>query len=327
MRERLALLIVVTLWATPVSAGNYRWVAPDGSVSYSDQPPPASAAVAPAPSVPVVEPTVPASPDLAETERPASGRGASIEDVLHFSGATRQLGALSATLVAEFKAPPSFSPRERGAIARVAESHFHAERLLRTIVEELRRVQDQRSVDAVAAWLRSPLGRKISAAEIAASLAPEAERRAGASRPAPARATLIEQLDWLAGITESQLDTIVAIARATATSISEVLPAEQRKMPGQIERDLQRKRAQLRPQVEQATTQFMLYQYRLLEDAELERFAAFLSSAPGRWYSRAMSRALTQAIGAAATDTARAMIGVVPAERWRELAMASPAPR
>jgi hypothetical protein len=96
-------------------------------------------------------------------------------------------------------------------------------------------------------------------------------------------------------------------------------------MPGQIERDLQRKRAQLRPQVEQATTQFRLYQYRLLEDAELERFAAFLSSAAGRWYNRAMSRALTQAIGAAATDTARAMIGVVPAERWRELAMAPPA--
>jgi hypothetical protein len=308
MRAGLALVILVVLSVTPASGGNYRWIAPDGSVSYSDQPPPASVSVAPPPSVPVV----------------TSGRPATVEEVLDLSGATRQLGALSASLVAEFKAPPSFSSRERAAVARVADSHFDADRLLRTIVDDLRRGQDQQSLDAVAAWLRSPLGRKITAAEIAASLAPEAERRAGVSGSSAARAALIEQLDWLAGITESQLETIVAITRATATSITEVLPPEQRKSPVEIDRDLQRKRAQLRPQVERATAQFMLYQYRTLEDVELEGLAAFLSSAPGRWYSRAMSRALTQAIGAAASNTARAMIRVVPAERWRELAMAPP---
>jgi hypothetical protein len=106
------------------------------------------------------------------------------------------------------------------------------------------------------------------------------------------------------------------------------MPPEQRKTPPQIDRDLQRTRAQLRAQVEQATMQFLLYQYRTLEEAELQRFAAFLSSEPGRWYSSVMSRALTQAISATATDTARAMIGVVPVERWRDLAMAPPpAPR
>jgi hypothetical protein len=332
MRERLALVIVVVLSVSvmPAAAGNYRWMAPDGSVSYSDQPPPASVGVAPPANVPVVEPATAPAPGApsppANTERVTSGRPVSVEEILDLSGVTRQLGALSASLVSEFKAPPSFSPGERAAIARVAESHFHADRLLRTIVDDLRRGQDQRSLDAVAAWLRSPPGRKITAAEIAASVAPQAERRAGVSRSSAARAALIEQLDWLAGITDSQLETIVAITRATAASIADVLPPEQRKSPVEIDRDLQRKRAQLRPQVEQATAQFMLYQYRTLEDVELERFAAFLASAPGRWYSRAMSRALTQAIGAAATDTARAMIGVVPAARWRELAMAPPPP-
>jgi hypothetical protein len=332
VRERLALLILVVLSATPAAAGGYRWVAPDGSVTYSDQAPPANVAAAPPPNAPVVAPPPapsPAAPPLpVPMERPTSGRPATVEEILDLSGATRQLGPLSATLVAEFKAPASFSAKERAAIARVAESHFQADRLLRTIVDDLRRGQDQRSLDAVAAWLRSAAGRKITAAEIAASLAPEADRRAGVSAPSRARATLIEQIDWLAGITESQLDTIVAIARATATSITETLPPEQRKTPAQIERDLQRKRTGLRAQVEQGTTQFMLYQYRALADAELERLAAFLSTTPGRWYSRAMSRALTRAIGAAATDTARAMIAVVPAERWRALAMAPPpAPR
>lgn len=335
MRRGLALVVVVVavvVSTSPAAAGNYRWIAPDGTVSYSDQPPPLSATVPASPVVPPVETSASTPPLIVaplrtlEPERPTSGPPATVEEILDLSGVTRQLGALSATLVAEFKAPPSFSPKERAAIERIAAGHFQPDRLLATITGELRRRHDQRTLDAIGAWLRSPLGRKITALEIAASLAPEAQRRASGPPPAPGRKALIEQLDWLGGVTESHLDTIVAIARATATSIASVLPPDQRKSPAQIERDLQRTRAQLRAQVEQATTQVMLYQYRTLDDAELQRLAAFLSTEPGRRYSAVMSRALTQAISAAATDAARAMIGTVPAERWRDLAMAPPPP-
>jgi hypothetical protein len=266
----LTLVIALLVWATPASAGSYRWIAPDGSVSYSDQRPPANATIAPPPDMPVAPPVAP--PQTLETERPAPGRPATVEEILELSGVTRQVGAMSATLVAEFKAPESFSAKERAAVTRVAESQLHADRLLAIITAELRRRHDQQGLDAAAAWLRSPLGRKITAAEIAASLAPEAERRAGVSSASRARTALIEQLDWLGGITESQLDTIVAITRATAMSIADVLPPDQRRTPAQIERDLQRRRAQARAQVEQATIQFMLYHFLSLEDAYLVRF-------------------------------------------------------
>jgi hypothetical protein len=328
MQTRLALLLAVVVSTSPASAGNFRWIAPDGTVSYSDQPPPGTATVPAPPAQPSIHvPPPPVTPPRAlEAERPTSGRPATVEEILDLSGVTRQLGALSATLIAEFKAPASFSPKDRAAIERVTAGHFHSDRLLATITREVRRRHDQPTLDAAAAWLRSPLGRKITAMEIAASLTPAAERRASGPPPSPGRKALIEQLDWLGGITESQLDTIVAISRATATNIASVLSPDQRKSPPQIERDLQRTRAQLRAEVEQATTQFMLYQYRTLEDADLQRFAAFLSSEAGRRYSILMSRALTRAIGAAATDAARAMIGVVPAQRWRDLAMAPPSP-
>lgn len=324
MRTTIALVIVATVAATPAAAGNYRWVAPDGTVSYSDQPPRVNATIV----VPVTPPPLVAPSRPLELERLPAGPPATVGELLEISGITRQVGALGAVLTGEFKAPPSFSTQERAAIERVAERHFHRDRLLASIAEELRRHNDQPRLNAVAAWLRSPLGQKITALEIAASLELGTERRAGAAAAPPARAALMEQLDWLGGLTESRLDTIVVIARATATSVAGVMPPEQRKPQAQIERDLERVRAQMRPQVEKATIQQLLHQYRALEDAEIERLAAFMASEPGRWYSTLMSRALTRAIAAAATDAARAMVGLVPAERWRELAMAAPpAPR
>lgn len=328
MRTRMALLIAMTVAASPAAAGNYRWIAPDGSVSYSDNPPRVNATtvvpVAPPPPVAIPAQTAP----VLDLERVPAGPAAAVDEILHISGLTRQIGGLSASLIAEFKAPPSFSSKERAAIERVAERYFRRDRLLASITEELRRRQDQPRLNGVAAWLRSPLGQKITALEIAASLAGTAGRPAPASAAPPARMALIERLDWLGGLTENRLDTILVIARATAISVAGVMPPEQRKTPPQIERDLERARGQMRPRVEEATRQHLLQLYASLDDTELERVAAFMSSESGRWYSGVMSRALTQAIGAAATEAAGAMVGVVPAERWRALAMAPPpAPR
>jgi hypothetical protein len=248
MRTGLALVVAVGVSTSSSSAGSYRWIAPDGTVSYSDQPPPRSATVPASPVAPPVEPSAGTPPLLVaplralEPERPTFGPPATVEEILELSGVTRQLGALSATLIAEFKAPASFSPKERAAIERVTASHFQSDRLLATITSELRRRHDQPALDAAAGWLRSPLGRKMTALEIAASRAPEAERRANGPAPTAGRKALI-------------------------------------------------------------------------------------ATEPGRRYSTAMSRALTQAISVAAADAARAMIGVVPAERWRDLAMAPPPPR
>jgi len=325
MRTRMALLIAMTVAASPAAAGNYRWIAPDGSVSYSDNPPRVNATTV----VPVAPPRPVAIPaPVLDLERLPAGPAAAVDEILHISGLTRQIGGLSASLIAEFKAPPSFSSKERAAIGRVAERSFHRDRLLASITEELRRRQDQPRLNGVAAWLRSPLGQKITTLEIAASLAGTAGRPAPASAAPPARMPLIERLDWLGGLTENRLDTILVIARATAISVAGVMPPEQRKTPPQIERDLERARGQMRPRVEEATRQHLLQLYAALDDTELERVAAFMSSESGRWYSGVMSRALTQAIGAAATEAAGAMVGVVPAERWRALAMAPPpAPR
>jgi hypothetical protein len=135
MRTWIAILIVTTLAASPAAAGNYRWIAPDGSVSYSDNPPRVNATTV----VPVAPPPPVATPaPVLDVERLPAGPAATVDEILHISGLTRQIGGLSASLIAEFKAPPRFSPKERAAIERVAERHFHRDRLLASITEELR---------------------------------------------------------------------------------------------------------------------------------------------------------------------------------------------
>jgi hypothetical protein len=333
----------------------YRTVGPDGTVTYSDRPqpraedatsPPNGATAAPAPPAPPAAPPAPASAPAstpapsrepaARAAAPAADAAAKVsaataDDVLELSGVKPQLVTVPAKLGPEFR--PRRAPlnaEDTTTVEQIVGRNFAADRLYTQIRTEFRRRADARKLSAAAEWLRSPLGRKITALEVAAGLEPEAGQRmlafapGGRSGPPPTRVAMMERIDWAAGVTDGALESVLAVARAMAMAVNRAVPPDERQTSAQIERRIQELRSQTRARLAQTTTMFMLYEYRSLEDDELQQYADFLASDAGRWYSATMSKAMIRTVALAAQKTAAEMTRAIPPQRWAGAATASP---
>jgi hypothetical protein len=332
----LALVFVIgALLAAPeaLAAGLYKWTAADGAVTYSDRPqppgpepsesaaPPAAADRAPAP---VSEP--------ATRKAPAAKSGtATADEVLELSGVKPQLAVAPTKILGEFKPRRGrLNSEDTATLEQILARHFDAERLYTQVRSEFRKRAEAQKLADVAEWLRSPLGQKITALEVAAGLETDAAQRmiafapSGRGGPPAARVALVEKIDWSAGITDGSLESMLAVARAMAMAINRALPPDERQTSAQIEGQVQQLRGQARAKLAQATVMFMLYEYRTLEDAELQQYADFLASDAGRWYSATMSKAMNRTVAAAAQKAASEVVRAIPPQRWSGGAAASP---
>jgi len=70
----------------------------------------------------------------------------------------------------------------------------------------------------------------------------------------------------------------------------------------------------------------MLYTYQTLEDDELSEYVRFSGTDAGRWYNRAMRKALVGSIGKAVEQTVTELVRAVPLDRWARAAMPAPQP-
>lgn len=326
-----AVLVLALVLALPLpsdAAGLYKATAADGTVIYSDRPQP----VAPepvAPQPPASEPGRPAA--VSKEAAPKTGGAATVDEILELAGVKPQLAATPARMAAEFKPRGGRLNAEDGAaLEQILARHFEADRLYGQVRTEFKRRADARKLGDVAEWLRSPLGQKIIALEVAAGLETDAAQRAiayapgGRGGPPASRVTLIERIDWTAGITDGSLESMLAVARAMAMAMNRALRPDERQTTAQIERQMQQLRGQARARLAQSTVAFMLYQYRSLSDEELQQYADFLSSDAGRWYSATMSKAMNRTVAVAAQRAASDVIRAIPPPRWSGGAAASP---
>lgn len=330
-----SVLVLVLSLAAPVAthaAELYKTTAPDGSVTYSDTPQPR--VQEPAPTRPPVSDSAATAPTRAPGatgQPPAAKTGASADDVLELSGVRPQLATTPAKIAGEFKPRGGrLNAEDAATLEQILARHFAADRLYAQVRGEFQRRADARKLGEVAEWLRSPLGQKITALEVAAGLETDAQQRmlafaaGGRGAPPPARVALVERIDWTAGITDGALESTLAVARAMAMAINRALPPDERQTTAQIERHIQQLRGQSRAKLAQATTTFMLYEYRSLEDDELQQYADFLASDAGRWYSATMSKAMNRTVATAAQRAASEVIRAIPPPRWSGGAAASP---
>lgn len=320
------LLFTAALVSTPapLAATVYRWVGPDGAVTYSDRPQPVANDPTPPPSEPARK------PPTSERDAAAKSGPTTADELLELSGVKPQLATAALKLGSEFKPRRSqLSTDDVAAFDQIMARNFAAEKLYTTLRGEFRRRADAKKMAEVIEWLGSPLGRKITELEVTAGLEPDAGRgatafAAGRGGPPPARVALMERIDWVAGVTDGSLESILAVARAMAMALNSALPADQRQTTEQLERQIQQLRARSRAQLAQSTIMFMLYEYRSLEDQELEQYAEFLATDAGRWYSATMSKALIRTVAITAQRTAKEMIRAIPPQRWSSGAAASP---
>jgi hypothetical protein len=321
------LLLSVALASAPesVAAGVYRWVGADGTVTYSDKPQPVTAEQPAAPEPARPEPASP-RPEPAAKSGPATA-----DEVLELSGVKPQLVTAPVKLAPEFKPRRSrLNAEDAATLEQILTRHFAPDRLFTQIRGEFRRRAEAKKLADVAEWLRSPLGRKITELEVTAGLEADAAQRmiafapGGRSGPPPARVALIERIDWIAGVTDGTLESMLAVARAMAMAVNRALPPDERQTSAQIERQIQQLRGQARAKLAQSTIMFMLYEYRPLEDDELQQYADFLASDAGRWYSATMSKAMNRTVALAAQRAATEVVRAIPPQRWSGGAAASP---
>jgi hypothetical protein len=342
MKMTFAVVAVMAL-ALPAHAGElYRWI--DGAtIVYSDQPPqdgvlltavptrqPFPVVTAPdAPPAEIATAEAPAPPPPAPVEKqpvvqPVVHAGpASVDEILELSGMRPQLPALARSLGAEYlPRPGQLGERDGVRVAQIVARQFAPEPLFAAIRADFRRSVDRPQLEAMAAWFRSPLGRKITALEIDASK-PEAASKIAAfaaglkAAPAtPARLELVQRLDWLTGASEDTTDLALAIAGSIARATAAAAPAEQRARAGLVERRIEEMRGQVAPVIAENVLAQVLYVYAPLTDAELKAYLEFAASPAGRAYGRISHGALVRVVREVADQTAIEILRAVPSQRW-----------
>src|SRR5690606_13222974 len=142
-------------------------------------------------------------------------------------------------------------------------------------------------------FCESALGRKIVAAEGAATSKAQLQRNANGLPRMEADATrrlLIRHLAQALPAREAAAEVSLALAGVAADSLSQMLPGLLG--GGQTQGLLDSQRARLMEQIGADLDNTLLYVYRDLSDMELEEFSTFAQSAEGRAYYQAAITAL-----------------------------------
>lgn len=331
LRSTLAIAVASLISLGGVAEAQYRWVDADGRVHYSNIRP-----VAPTPPQDPEPAKAPAEPKALSPEaaRGPTDPKALIEEVLELSGTKKQISEFTAAVQAQLaERKAEMRPTDYTRAGQVIAESYRFDALYQAVVETFKRRYDEQRLLAVARELRSPLFKRITQLEARAAAPERMEKiRAFATRlrhdpPPPGRLALVRRLDEVVGVTETNLDIMVATLRAIATGIEPMLPPARRPKPGQLEEKLAELRAHARPQLKNELLVTLLYVYQPLTDGELGQYLAFFESETGRWYTRVAREGALTALTAAADEAGRRIgraVSAAPAPKPVTLAAAPP---
>ena len=191
----------------------------------------------------------------------------------------------------------------RGAVRRA----FAGDALRESVRSGLLARYDVRGAAGTLAWLRSPLGRRITqleelgASQQMSSSRPDA-RSLAAAPPAAARIALIRELQESSGVADVGVDLAMTAALALALGANAAQPdAAKRADEAAITAAIQAQRAPMAGQIEAVMQISSLFTYRELSDEELATYLEFVQSDAGRWYHDAVVAGLVSTLRRAAS--------------------------
>ena len=297
MRATISALVSLAVLASsgPAEAKTYRWVAPNGVVTYSDRP-----------------------PQLAPVE---GERDALIDEALEISGIKRQLEGLPAQVKAGVDLSQSpLPPKERAAVTKILGDAFRPGPILASIRAALQKNYDPLPMGLTLAQLRTPTARKIVALE-RTTADPDIVQKVQAfaaqlkdAPPAPERVARLAQLDAATGSTDFVLEFKMASVTAVFRVISTLMPQEQRPAAAKAEAAAKQLINQQREVTRQEMLVLFLYVYRGATDEELDEYVAMGSGEPGRWFQAVYRKGLIEALSAATETAIRQLVKTVPAK-------------
>src|SRR5690554_2594064 len=191
-------------------------------------------------------------------------------------------------------------PMVADTVGYVVSSSFSADKIEQQIITDLQAQLTDEQLQAVSEWYQTPVARKISNAEIAAS-APEAWPQIQASAPelnrkykGTPKAEMFDRFDRAARATESAVDTTIAVQLGLATAMS-ALSSESMHYE-QLERRIENQRGMLRGVVGQQVYDSYLYTYEDISAQEMGLYLDFLESPAGKQFSQVVTSSIQQAI-------------------------------
>lgn len=191
-------------------------------------------------------------------------------------------------------------PMVADTVGYVVSSSFSADKIEQQIITDLQAQLTDEQLQAVSEWYQTPVARKISSAEIAAS-APEAWPQIQASAPelnrkykGTPKAEMFDRFDRAARATESAVDTTIAVQLGLATAMSAL--SSESMYYEQLERRIENQRGMLRGVVGQQVYDSYLYTYDKISAQELALYLDFLESPAGKQFSQVVTSSIQQAI-------------------------------
>lgn len=192
-------------------------------------------------------------------------------------------------------------PFVANTISRVVTSAFSVAEIRGQVVDDLDQGLSDQQLESVLAWYETPLARKISAAEVAASKPAvwdqvEAEAEALQSKyEGSERSDLFARFDAAAGATESAVDTTVAVQLGLAAAMAAVNGASGPTVE-QLKQTIETQRGALREMVAQQVYVGYLYTYQSLSTPELKDYIGFLESDAGSAFADVVSNSIQRSI-------------------------------
>jgi hypothetical protein len=237
-----------------------------------------------------------------------------LDHLLEGSGLKGQLASLSASVRAQFL-QSAMRDQDRVTIDRIVSARFDTEALYARITLELAHNTDAPKLGEALQWYESPLGRCITALELAAARLEggrDASVGSDRDRPSPGRVALVERLDAGLGASETTVDVTVAIVRSLVRAFQPALPALATLNGGQLDEQLALARNRTLALLRPTYIAGMLVAYRRLSNAELGEYLRFVESAAGQWYMSQTNSAVLKAVDVAAGVTAAELATVLP---------------
>lgn len=191
-------------------------------------------------------------------------------------------------------------PMMANTIGNIVGSSFSAAEIEQQIVADLQEKLTGAQLQAVHDWYETPVARKISSAEIAAS-SPSAWKEIQARAPElntryrdTRKAEMFERFDRAARATESAVDTTIAVQLGLATTMAAF--SNDSANYEQLRQRIESQRGMLRGVVGQQVFDSYLYSYQNIGAQEMELYLQFLESPAGAAFSNVVTNSIQKAI-------------------------------
>ncbi len=252
-----------------------------------------------------------------------------VEELIVKSGLQRQIGQLPEVVSASFEQRMSqdanVKPEEAAKLRQAIAQSVTPSAMLESIKGHISAQLAEPDLDAILAWLNSPLGLKITALEENASSAQafmELQKFAmglESNPPDPARVEVLQELDQAARMTEfstgMKMDMIVTMtdAMAKAAGRTDFTKAE-------LESSLEASRAQIEEGSAQEILITGLYTYQALTVDELKEYVTFYKTEAGQKYANVITVGLLDALNKSSKDMGERLGKVIKEENAEEAA-------